>query len=555
MKIDRAISGNGRLHRDWLILLGFTALSLLIYFPVRHAGFVTDFIGFETNYGHCGFWHYYDCTELKSFRYLQHAFSYMLWKTVGSDSLLWYFLYCLAFAACSFFGYRILAILFERAGLKHGRLIAFTGAVIFLFSPYNTEVVVWKVCIQYMTVLCCLFLALGQFMTYTDDRRNIRILLVALLFVIGMLSLEQAVILPPALLLLGFLFYLRENDTRYLRFGLYFSLPLFLLTGVYFLLSKLVYGKWIVHYGSEAFRDTFSMNTLSNFYNYFFKHLILFRYWPTDYRDAFVGWLGHPVILAILTLLCLGLIGWLIVQVRKRSALAFTGLFLLLIYVIVVVPVMTLFFTVDRLVANDRVGFIPSYFVYTLFAGLVFHFFYRLRFLFFGAYLAVNAWYLALTIGLWRDAQHILETYASHFNFYEHKQVVVLGVPHAYHGVWMMLMIGENSGLSEVLQYRAHHAYTGQMLEVAQYNQLAETDALKVVVVNDSIVNVSFRHEGSWFDRNGVGLNGNDYENAHYRVNANPYGYEIIFRNLDKDHILIYPDSLRWSSLTLPKFK
>lgn len=121
----------------------FYVITLVIYFPSRHAGFLTDFIGFEAGYQKCGFIHYYDCSLMPNLRYVQHLFSYILCKTVGANTIYWYILYCLFHALTASFNFLVLRKLFTFYNISNAINIAFASAFLFLISPYQAEVVVY----------------------------------------------------------------------------------------------------------------------------------------------------------------------------------------------------------------------------------------------------------------------------------------------------------------------------------------------------------------------------------------------------------------------------
>jgi hypothetical protein len=512
---------------------------------------VTDFIGFEQNYDKCGFWHYYDCAGNKNFRYLQHAVSYILYKTVGSESIAWYFIYNITHAITAYLLFKVLKGLFGLWRLKNFKYPAFLASLLFLVSPFHSEVLVWRVCIQYSMVSICLLASLLLVMRDIGKKHVKYPLLCLLLFISGLLMLEQVVVMPYMILLLFLFFSIHRKDTSTIRRSviLYF-IPQHILIAFYFLASKLVYGKWIMHYGAGVYTGLFSFTTLAKFYNYFFKYLLLVRCWPHKYKELFFTFVERPSAVITLSVLLFFLLFLLFHKFRKGSVFCGLLLFFLVCYLVSLLPVIQLYFTFLHYCANDRLGYISSMFIFTVVVLSLYSLSQRIRQLLLVLLISVNLFFAFKMSHFWKRSTQIYNAYLDSFHNYDAKNVYLLGVPATYQGIWMMLILGQNSGMQEALEYRKKQKYTGKMYDVMQYNAVSFKDGLNAEKTNDSTLYVKFTHNGSWFDHCGTGAVG--YENEQYKVKVAEWGYYITFKNYNRDRdVILYPYKLQWRKANL----
>ncbi|HQW56477.1 MAG TPA: hypothetical protein PK076_10135 [Saprospiraceae bacterium] len=537
MDIDRLLKK--LTSRKLYVFLIYLVATWVIYFSSRYAGFVTDYIGFEQGYDKCGFLHFYECAGLKNFRYLQHIFSWLLYRTVGSDTIYWFYLYILWHAMAAFISFLFLERL-TRKWMTYSASFAFISAFLFLVSPYQNEVVVWKVCIQYCSVVISVMGALYLMVSDTENRHWRNPLLIYGLFLYGIFSLEQTAVMPFCLLLC-FLF-LRiggqiPNFTR--RFSLLYFLPLVTMLAGFFSLSKIVYGKWVMHYGAGTFNHLFSFHTLGKYYSYFLKYILLTRHWPHTWKMMLGELLEQPIFSVTLTIVLIytaisGLISFV-----KGNKIA--GLLLLLgaLYTVSVLPVIQLYMTMLLNSENDRLGYFSSVFILAFFTLLLFQLKAFIRKIILLIFVIVNIFLAFNMSNLWQQADTAMHRFLNSFEAYDASRVFVLSIPDNYKGVLEFRIYGESSGLQESLQYRRGKIYTGQMYDIMNFNQVSQTDGTRVKILNDSTLHVEFTQNGNWFWHDGIGASSR--ESSLYKIEMQEYGYNVTFRDFDPARdVIIY---------------
>lgn len=529
-----------------LVFIFYTTTVCFFYWFCRKAGFVTDYVDFEQNYEKCGFIHYSVCAGLKNFRYLQHAFSYSLFKTVGSDHWLWWFLYSGMHAVAGYLGFRMLTELLIKFEIKNAQLIAFLSAWLFLTSPYQTETVVWRVCIQYITVQICLFASILLFFEEEKKQTLFRPFFGWILFLVALFSIEQAVIIP--VVLIAIFIFLKFGNKSAIKYStlFYFTLPSFVSIAGFFLLSKIVNGQWVTHYGSKAFNHFISIETGVKFYAYFFKHIFLLRQLDFHTQERLYHFLNLPIVFIILTILLLFFFFHTFYKYKKGNTNQIILLLFLLLCFIAQIPVIQLYFATLLYVEGDRLGYISSFFIFSFLTVLLFN----NRFHFLKGILVLviitNLFYLAKNINYWRRSEQMMHQYLENynFNFNPTDTVFILGVPDNYKGIYSMRTFDDYAGLQMALKYRAKRNTSVYMKEVVQFNQNSFEDGLKVKKENDSMLYVEFNQNGCWFWRNAIGAQ--DISTPNYDFKLEEWGYHITFRNRTKNQHIIYPDSLKW---------
>lgn len=534
------------LHKNKLLLVFvlFYVIALVIYFPSRNAGFLTDFIGFEAGYQKCGFVHYYDCSGMPNLRYVQHLFSYILCKTVGANTIYWYILYCLFHALAASFNFLALRKLFTRYNISNAFSIAFASSLLFLISPYQAEVVVWRVCIQYCFVSIALSSNILLLLSFFNEQKIWKSLLAFLVFVINMFAIEQAAAIPLALFVISIV--INFNNKNLIKKAIvFFVLPQVLFVGFYFLLSKIMYGKWIMHYGAATFNHAISIDTYTNFFKYFFKYVFLLRNIENEQlKTTIFTFLSQPIFIGILSIFIVFLLYKLIKNAFKNNSKSGLYLILILLYFVTMMPVIQLFSATMLLSENDRVGYISSVFIFAILALLLLDNKNKILKILFGIIILVNVFYTIKMVHYWKISNNIAYSFGKNFNYYDRKEIILLGVPDNYKGIWVLR--ADNSALKEFIQFKLHKNINATIDEVANYNQTTYDNGINVKRENDSTLYITFKQYGNWWWKGGLGMS--SYENDKYKVTVDEWcGYHLTIKNIEQHHYtILYPDNLQW---------
>ena len=151
----------------------FVLATIISYFQLYGVGFVTDFLGWmECHEQGTRFVDLNNCFSIKGLFFLPFAVLQILSDLFGYHPLPWY----LTFAGLHGLNGWMVSVV----AIKLGRLfgvsisapVAIIAGLLFIFQPYQVEVVAWKACVNYLTA-CALMLGILYF--YIDHTGNTKV--------------------------------------------------------------------------------------------------------------------------------------------------------------------------------------------------------------------------------------------------------------------------------------------------------------------------------------------------------------------------------------------
>ena len=167
--------------RDWLnalvkqsvfVFSVFLFLTLFLYLPTIQAGFVTDVTsGIERIQGQ-PFSNIIYSFGFPALNQLSVLGFYLLYTIFGLNGLPWYLIFCSLHAFNAFLSYIIFSRLFQQYKIKRAASISLIGALLFLLSPYQTEVLVWRACLNYLLVTAFILLSLFSLIRYLETEKT-----------------------------------------------------------------------------------------------------------------------------------------------------------------------------------------------------------------------------------------------------------------------------------------------------------------------------------------------------------------------------------------------
>ena len=512
-----------------------------LYFITRNAGFVDDYIGFEANYDRCGLLHYYSCSGSTNLRFFQHVFTFALYRLFGSEHIAWYVVYCILHTVAAYLSFVVLRKLLKIFEQQNPTEIAFFAALLFLISPYQTEVVIWRVCIQYMVVHICMLLSVLLILQEHKNYFFTSLLIGIILFIVALFSIEQAIMIPFVLLAIVFILFIGKKDFFDKKFVATLFVSQLFVIAIFFSLSKIIYHKWIMHYGSQVFTNFISIDTFSRFFKYFLKYIFLLRQWNYNTANSIYEFICKPVVFYSLLILLIVSCDYACKKYLTRNLRFGFILLMILMYAISLFPVLQLYFSTLLLVEGDRLGYISSVFIFAIFIFFIYQFHKTIARVIVIVFVCLNLFFLIQTNKDWNLSQQILTSYNNSYQF-KARKIFVLATPENYKGIYL---IRTKAGLAEILKYRANKIIQQDFIDVVHFNQCSFNDGIKVEKENDSTLIIGFTKTGNWFWRDALGAS--DYSNQDFKYRTADWNSKVTLRNFDpKQDIIIYPDSSKW---------
>lgn len=529
-----------------LIPLLFILTALAVYWPTRDAGFVMDWLGWQYAYNRDGWAGVPGSFGYPGLHPVLHLGNYLLYWLFSANSPVWYGVFAILHGLNAWLLFRLALRLFHHTPSGQPYFIAFTAATLFLLSPYSAEVVVWRVCLHYLLALCFAQMAMHRTLDYlhTGSRRDWW--QIQLFFALALFAFEWSLVIPGLLLVLIVVRHFSINAGLRLPSQLGKILaPQAGLIALYFVINKIRLGDWVGHYGAETHLNMQPKTMLATMLKYTVKQFGFARHWEhADKTRLFDGLdAGWPLWLGI-ALLALAALCWLAFFRRIGARLQWAGAAFAWFF-IALLPVANLYFCYLQLSENDRYGYFASGFGWLGFAMLLSFLPKIPARLIMLALLVVSLHLLAGVNRYWALSEKIFDSLVQDFRWYDRKEIVILASPDNYRGVFMMRIIGQPNGFNEALELRRGRAFAGNMWEVAQFNQNSPSDGLKVEKDKAGLLyKVSFRQDGNWWWRNGIGAT--VYENERYQFRMKEWHVELELKEKRSGTAVIYPENGKW---------
>ena len=146
-------------ERLWLLVFLLVAWS--VFWPARHAGFVTDWLGGQERYETGMFFQAFHSFGWVAILPVLFTINLALFKLFGTFWLPWFLIFTGLHGLNGWYFYRFVSrIMRGSVASPNSQWLAPAIGGLFLLSPYAVEPIVWKGCIQYPLSLLLLLISL-----------------------------------------------------------------------------------------------------------------------------------------------------------------------------------------------------------------------------------------------------------------------------------------------------------------------------------------------------------------------------------------------------------
>ncbi len=524
----------------------FVLAALAVYWPTRHAGFVTDWLGWQYAYDRDGW-----AGVPLSFGYpglhpVLHLANYTLYWLFGANSPVWYGVFAAIHGLNAWLLFRLALRLPLQVSVPQSLFIAGAASGLFLLSPYAAEAVVWRVCLHYLLAMFFALQAMHHTLDYLSRPNATSWWKIQVFVLLALFAFEWSLVIPVLLLVLVVVWYFSRKSTVSLpALAGRLIAPQAALWTVYFLLNKFVIGDWVGHYGADTHLKITPQPMMANLLRYTVKQFGFGRHWDhfvkTQVFDGLAAgwtfWLGTGIIVA-------GALLWLAFFRRLPARLQWSGAAFAWFFV-ALLPVSNLFFCYLMYSENDRYGYFATGFGWL---GLALMLSFLPKILSRLVTIGLLGLSLYLLLGMnnrWAVSEQLYDDLVNRFDWYDRDEVIILGSPDNYHGVYMFRIIGKDSGFNEALELRRKKPFKGVIWEPVQFNMTAPADGIRVEADSSGLLyKVSFLQDGNWWWHSGIGAT--DYENDRYVFRVKPWFVEVELKEKRSGTALIYPVDGHW---------
>jgi hypothetical protein len=486
---------------------------------------------------------------------VQHFFTHLiflfLFKIFGASSIGWVGLSVLVHGFNAFLIYKIIIELSQPIVFEKNKLLSLFSCLLFLFSPYQTEAVLWS--FGYLYAVCFGLIGILSLIYYLKTTRKQYLIFLHIAFVASLLSFESTIVMPVICFLL-YIFFIQffGKLISFFKFCSLAILPQLIIIFLYFLANKFYSGQWVGHYGSAIhLKISFTLVAVA-LIKYCAKFFCFYRFFPLETKDFIYNyWHLHINDLyffcILFTLFALAVGAIIFIVLRKKNPFRNLIFFTFFSFLASLIPVINLDATFINAIHSDRYGYFPSVFFYPLLCFLLYYFLKKLGFICMIGVTALSFVLLSSTIQTWVDASNYSKQLVSNFEPCLSKpNVYILNMPDNFN--WVVTF---RNGFEETIYFKYHKKITTPKI-IAEYYMAGATDSLSVTHSSSNSFIVSSPNIQKTFLRDGIWAK--SYETESYSVvfNHELSSYVLTFKDkIPVGATILYVAGDKWKEVNL----
>ena len=541
-----------KFHREyWLFIVIFVGVHLL-YFRTATAGFVTDFSGLAGKFERGEFWDFLNCFGFPAMHQIRNLVLWCLYQTFGVHSKGWYVVFSSLHIINAWLIFRFGTELFAKFNLEKGKSAAGIAALFFAFCPYHTEPMTWRVNFVFLFVTTLVLLILRLYLRDSVRPRRKYFWQIQGLFALGLFTFELALTIP--LLLSVFLFFdnvFRVSFKDFLRKYIRLFAPQTALTGVYFVLQKMMLDAWVGHYGAETHLNFDPTLIFGNLLKYTSKYLFFSRSFKIFNTETFYRALENPWLWGSLLTLIFSTFAFMLCDKKKMTESRRVGWLLTACYFFALLPVLNIFFYHTLHIENDRYGYLASVFFFLFIVFILSKIPQYLAWAVVAVYLPLGIWLTHENTQRWAAADAVYRGLLEDFRWQNAENIYVLTAPDNLEGAGMFRRYRkQDSTLRDALEYMYGKKINGKLHEITHFNQRRNSTGFTVDQKDSGVIRLKFNEYGSWFWDCGHGAA--DYETPDYVFKITKWGKgEFLLKNKSEEDVIIFADGKKWKEIKL----
>lgn len=520
-------------YRLPFLYIFFCTVGFVLYRHCIHAHFLDDSLSAFYDYklqGSSGFWNSFG---FPSIYYGHDIFYFGFYFLFGINDWAWHILFIGLYSLNTLFIFKISEAVLQKFSFKNSSSAAFITCLLFLFSPYQTENMLWVATLHYQIAMLCLFTGI---LLIIQNKNSF--LVIHLFFIVSLLTLEITLVFP-GIWVIVFVFYRRSFAEAVRKI----ILPQTFIILFYFISMKLIKGVFIPHYGVEHLAGWSPLIIFSTLLKYFLKLLGFVHFLEYPVREKIYGWCdSYAHVLPVWFGVAAALSFFALKTKYKREAALVIVLFLFSF--IALLPVLNMYFMFLNRVENDRLSFFATPFLYFAFAFLLTRFPFYIFVPITIFILVVMKKMLGLYTWYWINSAEIQQRTLDSYNWFDKKKVYILNLPENFGGAYI---------------YRRQWRFGSAMLVIKDKNILQNIDAVagqNMFDINDGVAVEQLDSLNYHVSINGYGwfwggvLGARDYETEDYIFRLTGHSYTVTFKHpLKSDEVIIYQQAGYWHEI------
>ncbi len=501
------------------------------------AGFVTDYSGLiEKMHGRT----YAEALDSFGFPALMPVLNvcfFFLYDTFGKQSSAWHWAHVVSYSYIAWEVYNIASrLLFAE---KDKTMIAtLMVTILYFLSPFHVEAMAWKVCLGHILSTGLLLTSFRQYLMFDSSLKRYHLILAAIFQILSLLTFEWALIMPLILLAVFWKGIWKRIDINENSIGVLIAS---IVSVLYILLTKVIIGDWIGHYGADAVLTNNPVDQLGVIGAYFVKHLSFIHFANYGIRSAAYEFVRSPIGIVLFTMV-MSVFLFLLRGKRKIDNWQIA-----MLAVIGFIPVSGFSFNYLTWSENDRYGILGGLFLIILFVRACYRFTPIVRWTLLGMALLVSAYFQQRMIINWDENASVVNELMSSFECDRGDRVFILNFPDNINGTLAFRNYAADESLSDALKWIEGKSVPCDIIEVMQYNMINSDDGVKCEVVDPATIKVSFNQWGTWWWRRGLGASNHD--NDIYSATLGDGHYLLKVKKSQEGDRFYYQMGSEWKSI------
>ncbi len=528
LRIERFIS---TIDRPKYGLFFYYIVAVLFFWNTTGTSFVDDSLEWIVSYmkqGWRGYMHSYDMTSVY---YLHDLFSNLMYDSFGKNNVLWYIIILFFHSSACYYLYKYIYLILSDNDRKNARWIAIVSSFIFLCGAYNTENIFWIATYHYEVSIFYLFVSLFKIAEQKGELTKRQYWYIFGVFPF-MLTMHEISFFFPIAFFATIVYYQWNMVRLKLKNWIAFLIPYGIAGFVVLIMTKIVKGSFIPHYGVSHVKDHNLYNFFYTLYCYIAKHFLFIHNLEFRLREKI-----YDVDIKTMIILFIGILFLILATIyvlRKRLYKMkdyYLIIFLLLLFYL---PVSNMYFFWHFPIQNDRLGYYLSAFAFVLFSIWSISNLGQIGKLITVLFMLANLFFFRINIHNIEESIYFTEKIAvNSYKPYLDKCPIILNLPYNYKGFYSFRKIFRfESSMYFYFQKDIKFIYTTSM------PFFSPTDSVETEKLSDSTYKIRLRAPGAWLMKESLG--GLDYQNDQVKVDYSDDNQEatILIKNFNNNPIL-----------------
>ena len=487
----------------------FFITSFLTYLYGIDGRFTSDFYNWVNVYDTRPISDLITCYDYPGLHQLYHIPFFLCFKIFHLNKWSWHFVFTLIHATNAFLLYKISTKIFSKINTQTEW--ALITSTLFLISPFQTETVAWGATIHYLFLVFFSLLSISNLIDYINLKKVKPLILFYTFYILSLFTMELPLVSPGIFVLILLLF-----EVNFKQILTHFIIPFLVIIALYFMLSKLVFGSLIGHYGADEHLN-FDLNLIfDTLYAYLMKFILLFRFIPFDGLKNSLKNLFENGIFQFITFgtLVVFLIWRLLIKHNFDSKLVSVFAFLMM-FCIALLPVLNIEMSSNWTMQTDRYSYFASIFFFISLIILFSIIPKKLSSWITAIYVLINFSLMMKEINIWKETGEIAYKMIDSYNF-ENEKVYTLNIPDNHKGAYLF-----RNGFVPAVRLNRGINIDEKFNNFLSINTLTTKDRITYSFQNNTL-HVEATKWGRWFWKHGRGAT--NFEDKNFKFTKGLYG-------------------------------